>query len=111
MPQVNPPKQGQWCAAFLNVYRNTALQRHSDAGTVHADKQKTANGSKIIYIYRERHLFFPPVFPFHLEFLPFVLQDNWMLVPFLSIPLAYSGQPIIIWDCDYTVPHCLLSVL
>lgn len=53
MPQVNAPKQGQWSAALLNVYRNTALQRHMAAGSIHADKQKTgktANGSQIIYI-------------------------------------------------------------
>lgn len=90
----------------------SALQRHRAAGTIHTDEQKTAkttNGSKIIYIYR--HLFFPPAFPFHLLLLPFVMQDNGMLVPFLSVPLAYSGQPIFIWDCDCTVLHCLLGVL
>lgn len=112
MLQVNPPNQGQWFAAFLSVYRNTVLQRHRTAGTIHTNKQKTgktADGSRILYIgIYSPH---PPTFPFHLELFPFVVQDNGMLLPFFSVPLVYSGQPIFIWNCDYTVLHCLSGAL
>lgn len=56
-------------------------------------------------------IFFPPpAFSFPLELLPFVLQGNGVLVPFLTVPLACSGQQIFIWDFDYTVLHCVLGV-
>lgn len=99
VPQVNSPKQGQLSAVFLNVYRNTALQRHRAEWAIHTGNHKTgkiANGSKNIE--RGIDVFFC-CFSFSLRIVSLrkqdnALQDNGMLVSFLPVPLVCSGQLI-----------------
>lgn len=103
MLQVNPLNQGQWFAAFLSVYRNTALQRHRTAGTIHINKQKTgktADGSRIMYI---GIYFFPPCFSFSFRIASFCCSGQWDAFALFLSPIG------VFWAADIYLELWLYS--